>query len=169
MSMKFICFTLIVFCSFFTYAQNIPLYVGTFTDADSEGIYFYDFNTKTGEITNKKLAAKTDNPSFITFSSDKKYLYTVHTNGNANLVKSFEVLKDGTLSFINQVDSNGKGPCHVQLNKSNNKLVVSNYSGGTFSIYNINKNGSIQEANQVFDHNIENKIIAFLKTLFLQE
>ena len=55
-----------------SYSQNIPMYVGTYTEADSEGIYSYDFNTITGEISNKKLAVETKNPSFITFSSDKK-------------------------------------------------------------------------------------------------
>lgn len=152
--MKFICFSLFAFCSFLLNAQNIPLYVGTYTTDGSEGIYYYDFNTSTGEITNKKLAVKTENPSFITFSSDKKYMYAVN-EADLSMVKSFKLNTDGTLTFINKVATNGKGPCHVQLNKSNTKLVVSNYTGGTFSVYTINANGSINEADQVFDHNIE--------------
>ena len=59
------------------------------------------------------------------------------------------------LNFINQVSSNGANPCHVQLNKSNTKAVISNYTGGTISIYNIQKNGSVSEAFQVLDHNTE--------------
>lgn len=156
--MKTIYFTLFICCSFFINAQNIPLYVGTYTGENSDGIYYYNFNTLTGELTNKKLAVKTDNPSFITFSSDKKYLYAVNENGENSFVKSYEVNPDGTLAFINKVSTNGNGPCHVQLNEANNKLVVSNYGGGTVSIYAINKSGSINEANQVFDHNIEGKI-----------
>ncbi len=153
--MKFIYFSLFTLCSIFVNAQNIPLYVGTYTADGSEGIYYYDFNTSTGEITNKKLAVKTENPSFITFSSDKKYLYAVNENGDAGFVKAYKVNTDGTLAFINEVSTIGKAPCYVQLNKSNTKLVVSNYTSGTFSIYNILKNGSINEADQVFDHTIE--------------
>lgn len=152
------CFLIVALaCSFLLKAQTIPLYVGTYTNENSEGIYVYDFNIITGEITNKKLAVKTENPSYITFSSDKKYVYAVNENNNASFVKAFEVNSDKSLTFINKVETNGAGPCHVQLNESNTKLVVCNYGGGTFSVYNIHKSGSIQEAKQVFDHNTDTK------------
>ena len=155
--MKYSWFFALFFCGFFVKAQNIPLYVGTYTSDDVKGIYYYNFNTLTGEITNKKLAVKTENPSFITFSKDKKYLYAVNENAENSYVKSYEVNKDGTLAFINKVSTNGNGPCHVQTNEANNKLVVSNYGGGTISIYTIHKSGSISESPQVIDHNLENK------------
>ncbi|WP_298364860.1 lactonase family protein [uncultured Lutibacter sp.] len=151
--MKFV--TLIVlFCSTLLTAQNIPLYVGTFTNENSEGIYSYSFNTKTGEISNEKLVAKIENPSFISFSSDKKFMYAVNRDSKNEFANAFSVSNNGDLNLINKVGSNGKGPCHVQLNKSNTKLVVSNYGGGTISLYDINKNGSLNEAFQVLDHNL---------------
>ncbi len=139
-------------------AQNIPLYVGTYTDADSEGIYLYDFNLKTGEITNKKLAVEAVNPSFITFSSDKKFMYSVGEIDNfegskSGFVNSYSVSKDGTLNFINKVSSNGAHPCHIQLNYDNSKIAVSNYTGGTVSLHTLSKNGEISPTNQVIDHN----------------
>ncbi len=139
-------------------AQYIPLYVGTYTDADSEGIYLYDFNMKTGEITNKKLAVEAVNPSFITFSSDKKLLFSVgeitdFEGVKSGFVNSYSVENDGKLTFINKVSSKGANPCHVQLNEDNSKAVVSNYTGGTVSIYNIKKTGEIAPANQVINHN----------------
>ncbi|WP_111707098.1 lactonase family protein [Lutibacter citreus] len=149
-------FVLFTFLYFFTAAQNTPLYVGTFTEENSEGIYSYNFNTKTGELTHKKLVASVENPSFITFSSNKKYLYTVSKDKKSQYAISYSVAKNGKLNFINKVNSNGTGPCHIQLNKSNNKLVVSNYGGGTISIYNVNNNGSIDKAFQVLDHNLPN-------------
>ncbi|REE83656.1 6-phosphogluconolactonase [Lutibacter oceani] len=155
--MKITFFTLLLSISFVTYSQNISLYVGTYTGADSEGIYKYDFNTKTGELSNKKLVAKAENPSFITFSSDKKHLYSVSENGENSNINAFSVGKNGMLNFINQASSNGANPCHVQLNKNNTKAVISNYTGGTISIYNIEKNGSVNEAFQVLDHNTETK------------
>ncbi|MHB1147628.1 MAG: lactonase family protein [Lutibacter sp.] len=150
---------ILLFCFFsIASAQNIPLYVGTYTDADSEGIYRYDFNLKTGEITNKKLAIEAVNPSFITFSNDKKLMYSVGEIDNfegskSGFVNSYSVSKDGTLQFINKVSSNGAHPCHVQLNSDNTKLAVSNYSGGTVSVHSISKNGEISTAYQVIDHN----------------
>lgn len=136
-------------------AQNIPLYVGTYTNTESKGIYYYNFSTNTGELTNKKLVAEINNPSFLTISSDRKFLYAVSEFGNENgTVNAYSINNDGSLTFINNVSSEGNSPCHVQLNENNSKLVVSNYGGGNIAIYNINKNGSIQDASQVIDHNV---------------
>lgn len=141
-----------------TTAQNIPLYVGTYTDANSKGIYLYDFNLKTGELTNKKLAVEAVNPSYITFSSDKKLLFSVGETDNfegtkSGFVNAYSVLKDGTLQFVNKVSSNGAHPCHIQLDESDSKVAVSNYTGGTVSVHTISKNGEISPATQVIDHN----------------
>ncbi|MEX1381993.1 lactonase family protein [Lutibacter sp.] len=140
-----------------SYAQNIPMYVGTYTGEDSQGIYLYNFNTKTGELNNKKLAIETVNPSFLTFSKDKKFLYAVSESDQESSVSAYKINYSGSLTLINKVNSKGKGPCHVQLNKKGDKAVVSNYGGGNFAVFNINKNGSLQEAFQVIDHNIETK------------
>ena len=60
-------------------SQNATLYVGTFTNGDSKGIYKFDFNTKTGALSNLQLSIAIDNPSFLTYSPNRKYLYS--TNG----------------------------------------------------------------------------------------
>lgn len=156
--MKFSLFLFLFCCFSIASAQNTPLYVGTYTDAESEGIYRYDFNLKTGELTNKKLAAETINPSFITFSSDKKFMYSVGEIDNFDAAKSgfvntYSVENDGTLKFINKVSSNGAHPCHIQLNNNNSKAVISNYTGGTISLHSILKNGEISQATQVINHN----------------
>lgn len=136
-------------------AQEVPLYVGTFSDESSEGIYKYNFNTETGEISNKALAVKATSPSFIAFSADRKRMYAVTNDKKNGFVNAYNLKNDGTLEFINKVSSNGSGPCHVELNEKSDKVVVSNYGGGTIAIYGINSDGSIKEASQVFDHNIE--------------
>ncbi|AUP79951.1 lactonase family protein [Flavivirga eckloniae] len=137
-------------------AQNIPLYVGTYTHGDSHGIYRFEFNTETGDLTNKQLAINIDSPSFLAYSPDKKHLYSVNQSGNG-FVSSYNINTDGSLSLLTRVSSNGKGPCHISVNKSGDKVVVSNYVGGSVSIYPINKDGSLSEASQVFNHNSENE------------
>lgn len=136
--------------------NTVPLYVGTYTNGDSEGIYKFDFNLETGILSNKTLAAIIDNPSFIDFSPNKAYLYAVG-EGKTMSVTAFKLKDDGTLEVLNSRSSNGKYPCHVSINEEGDKAVVSNYGGGNFSIYNINADGSLGEASQIFDHNLENK------------
>lgn len=134
---------------------SIPLYVGTYTSEDSKGIYQYQFNTETGEISEEHLAVETKNPSFITFSPSKRFLYAVNEGDEG--VSSFEINNDGSLKFLNTVSSNGKYPCHISVNKKNTIAVISNYGGGNVALYSINSDGSLNEAFQVFNHNAEDQ------------
>jgi 6-phosphogluconolactonase len=146
-------FLLLTSLSFFNfYAQNTPLYVGTYTNYESEGIYRLQFNTETGELSEKELAIATENPSFLTFSKNKKVIYSV-SEGQKSAVTAFKLKPNGKLEFLNTQSSNGRGPCHVSVNTNSTKAVVSNYGAGTVSIYNLNDDGSLNEASQVFDHN----------------
>lgn len=136
---------------------HIPLYVGTYTNGDSDGIYQFEFDSETGELTNKQLAATSENPSFITYSPDKNYLYVVNENEKGT-VSSFKVNTNKSLTFINKVSTNGAHPCHISINEQGDKAVVSNYSGGNFSLYVLNNNGSLNDASQVFNHNTDSII-----------
>lgn len=132
--------------------QNTSLYIGTYTSGASEGIYKLDFNTKTGVLSNSKLVATTENPSFIAYSPNKKFIYAVGEGGNGT-VSSYQIQDNGALKFLNTVDTFGGAPCHVSVNKAGTKVVVSNYVGGNFAIYHVNNDGSLSDAYQVFEHN----------------
>ncbi|MEP3838147.1 MAG: lactonase family protein [Algibacter sp.] len=132
--------------------QTTTLYVGTYTKGDSEGIYKFDFNMETGELSNRQLAVAVANPSFISFSPNKKVIYAVG-EGQSSAITAFKLNEDGSLTLINSENSNGKGPCHVDINEFGRKAVVSNYGGGTISIYALNENGSLNKASQIFNHN----------------
>ncbi len=137
-------------------AQNIRLYVGTYTQGDSEGIYQLEFNTENGKLSNNQLAINIDSPSFLAYSPNKKYLYSVNQSGNG-YASSYKINNDGSLSLLTRVSSNGKGPCHISVNENGDKVVVSNYTGGTVSIYPVNDDGSLSEASQIFNHNTGDK------------
>jgi 6-phosphogluconolactonase len=132
-------------------AQTMPLYIGTYTDGNSEGIYRLQFNLKTGKLSNLQFAASSENPSYIAYSRNKRYLYAV--NESSGTVSSFKVQENGLLKLLNKVSSNGDWPCHISLNKLSNRAVVSNYGGGSISIYNISRDGKLDDASQVFEYN----------------
>ncbi|WP_298237560.1 lactonase family protein [uncultured Algibacter sp.] len=153
--MKFILLMLgITSCLFNCSNPNTTLYVGTYTNGDSEGIYQFQFNTETGELSNKHLAATSENPSFLTYSPDKKHIYAVNENENG-AITSFKVEKEGNLTSLNTVSVNGAHPCHVTINDSGDKIVVSNYTGGNASLHSVLNSGLLTEAFQVLDHNID--------------
>ena len=133
--------------------KKSTMYIGTYTDGDSEGIYKAQFDASDGTLSEIELAATTVNPSFLVFSPDEKHLYSVNET-EAGEVSAFEILKDGKLRFINSMESHGAYPCHITLNNEGDKVAVSNYGGGNVSIYTLGENGSLQSTLQVFDHNI---------------
>ena len=155
---KFVCY-LCFAISFLTYAQNEKnIYLGTYTDGKSEGIYQLPFNQETGELGTIKLVAKVENPSFLAYSPDKKYVYAVsETNNfqgeNSGFISAFKVLTNGSLQFLNKVSSEGAHPCHISIDVTGKKAVVSNYTGGTVALFPILTDGSLGSANQVFNHN----------------
>ncbi|WP_298505274.1 lactonase family protein [uncultured Maribacter sp.] len=143
--------------------SNSKLFVGTFSENGSEGLYSYSFNTKTGKLANKKVEANIKDPSFLAISSNKKYLYaiekTTEFKGSKGAVIAYEIEKDG-LKEINTVGTGGGYPCHVGISEKGDFLAASCYSDGSLSIYKIGENGSLQQNPQYIDH----KILDTIKT-----
>lgn len=57
--------------------NEVPLFIGTYTNGDSSGIYRLHFNTETGALGQKTLMAEMENPSFLAISQDRKHLFAV--------------------------------------------------------------------------------------------
>ena len=53
------------------------LYVGTYTEHNSKGIYQYRFDEKNGSLTAMGLASEVASPSFLATDPEHRYLYTV--------------------------------------------------------------------------------------------
>ncbi len=130
------------------------LFVGTYTDGNSEGIYTYTFDANTGELSNQKLAAKLTNPSYLAISKDKKNLYTVQETADFDSlgggITAFSLNK-GILELQNSMGTQGAHPCHVSLS-GDGQLAVANYTGGNVSIFSLNNDGSLAENPQIIDH-----------------
>ncbi len=154
--MKKIFFIICIVTCLPKYASAQYLIIGTYDSPKSEGIYVYDFDSKLG--TAKELShIKTSNPSFIDVSKNGKYVYAVNETADKNnkggKISSFLFNRDSNkLVFINQQSSEGNHPCHLSIDNNGQHIAVANYSTGNFSIFKINKNGSIDTANQVIQH-----------------
>ena len=131
---------------------TIELLVGTYTNKTSKGIYKLAFNTSNGSLVNKGLVAETTSPSYVTFSSDKQFVYAVG-EGETGTVSSFKWNADRTqLELINTLSSEGLGSCFVELNKKEDLVAVANYSSGNLSLFGTNSDGSLQKSPQVRQH-----------------
>jgi 6-phosphogluconolactonase len=131
------------------------LFVGTYTKKDSKGIYVWRFNSQTGALTPIGLAAETENPSFLAIHPKAWFLYAVNETGNyqgkpTGSVSSFTIDQTtGKLTFINQVASGGADPCDIVIDHTGHTAAVANYTGGSFALFPITRNGELGEASQV--------------------
>jgi 6-phosphogluconolactonase len=144
--------SLLLLISFCATAQKFYLFIGTYTNKDSKGIYVYRFNAATGTaewVSNTDSAA---NPSYLAVSPNEKYIYAVNeTHGdNGGNVSAYTFDKTtGNLSLINQQSTGGDDPCYVSVSKNNNWVLVANYNGGSSAAFAANKDGSLNPYSQL--------------------
>lgn len=138
-------------------AQDL-LYVGTYSDRGSEGIYVLEFDRKTGKLSERQTLPDKDSPSFLTIHPNGKYLYAVYREGKDaddqhGTVTAFAIdPKDGRLSKLNEQSSEGSGPCHVSVGPEGKLVYVSNYGEGNLAMYPIGSDGRLKEASAVVQH-----------------
>ena len=133
-------------------AQSYNLLIGTYTNkTTSEGIYTYDFSSKTADAKLKSIAKNVANPSFLTLSDDKQYVYSVNETGESSTVSAFDFdSRSGKLNFLNKMQSQGEDPCYIIANGKN--VIVANYSGGSIAVFATEGNGQLYNAKQVIKH-----------------
>lgn len=136
-------------------AKPLTLFVGTYTDTESEGIYALQFDSDQGKITGTTLAAKITSPSFLAVNANKDRLYAVQEvndfEDGAGAITAFSMVGD-TLREMQTISSQGAHPCHVGLSPSGKRLAVANYSGGNASLYEIVNDGTLTGPVAVMDH-----------------
>ncbi len=128
---------------------SIPFFIGTYTNTESEGIYKYVLQ-KDGKMKQLGLVAKITNPSFLTMSSDKKFLIAISEVDITGTVESFLITED-SLKFINRSSSGGANPCFVTIN-DDGFVLTANYTSGNIGLLKLNKKGELSDLKDVQQH-----------------
>jgi 6-phosphogluconolactonase len=137
--------------------KHYIMYVGTYTDHGSKGIYAYHYDADTGKLSPVGLAAETENPSFVVADANGTHLYAVnetqkYQGQSSGGVTAFAIeRKTGILKRLDEVASRGADPCFISIDRSGKHLLVANYTGGTVAVFPIKPDGSIGEASSVLD------------------
>lgn len=133
-------------------AADYWLYVGTYTNQKSKGIYVWRFQPATGKLVPAGLAAETTSPSFLAVHPNQRFLYAVNEVSGGS-VSAFALNRaTGKLTLLNTVSSRGAGPCHLALDKTGRCLMVANYSSGSVAAFPAEKDGRLGEATAFFQH-----------------
>lgn len=135
--------------------QQYLAYFGTYTQGENagKGIYAYRFDPASGEMTEIGLAVEVGSPSFLAVHPNNKYLYAVTEDGKEGAVSAFEIdHQSGKLTLLNQVSSQGSGPCHLNVDATGKMLAVANYGSGGTSSFQVNADGTLSEAVSAIQH-----------------
>lgn len=115
-------------------------YVGTYTKGASEGIYSFTLDIQAKKISEVRIAAKIDNPTYLTISNNQQYLYSVAKVDDLGGVIAYVVNGQGELQEINRQLTEGAPPCHVSVDAENHYLLSANYHKGTMDAYSLQDN-----------------------------
>jgi 6-phosphogluconolactonase len=139
------------------------LFVGTYTDKESKGIYAYRFDAASDELTPLGVAAETTNPSFLAIDPSRRFLYAVnevqnYKGASSGAVSAFAINRGtddrqtGILSLLNQVPSRGADPCYIAFDKSGKYALVANYTGGSVAVFPVQADGHIGGPSAFIQH-----------------
>ena len=140
------------------------VYVGTYTGAQSKGIYLFRLplagRGAAPDVSPAApiLVAESANPTFLAVDPTRRFLYA------ANEIASFEGQPTGAVSafaidpasgkltLLNQRATAGGIPCHVLLDPSGRNLLVANYGGGSVIVFPVQADGQLGERTAFIQH-----------------
>ncbi|AOM77875.1 6-phosphogluconolactonase [Pedobacter steynii] len=133
--------------------KDYNLIIGTYTNTGkSEGIYVYDFNTNTAAFKAKSVTKNVENPSYLALGEGNKTIYAVNETSESSAASAFAFdAASGKLTFLNKQATNGADPCYIVADQKN--VITANYSGGSISVFGIEKDGSLSALKQLIKHN----------------
>jgi len=140
-------------------SDRTTVYIGTYTrresfvDGKGEGIYIYNLDPATGELTHAATVSGTGtiNPSFLALSPDRSCLYAVNEisgdKGPHGIVSAFAIDPETRhLSYLNQQSTQGLAPCHISIEPEGRYCLAANYETGSVCVLPVLEDGSLGEA-----------------------
>lgn len=143
--------------------EPLTMIVGTYTDeCASRGVYSYFFDQEKGALTDGGGNIFTEapgavsrvemrNPSYLTLSSDGKFVYAVSEVGDslASAVSLRLDSKTGAMQMLGSELTDGKDPCYIS---TNGKVVMTaNYSSGNVTEFPIGEDGRLLPHDFLYD------------------
>ncbi len=125
------------------------VYVGTYTEADSQGIELYRLDQKFGTLRYLRTIPKVKNPSYLCLSPDQRYLYAANelleSDGRpTGRISAFALESNGgTPVLINRVGSHGRAPCYMTVSANGKYVLANNYLDGTAVSLPVLENGGL--------------------------
>jgi 6-phosphogluconolactonase len=141
------------------------IYVGTYTGAESKGIYLFQMKTSENPdipeyvtMTARGVVAETPNPTFIEIDARRRVLFAVNETDSfegkkSGAVSAFAIdAATGKLALLGQRSSLGARPCHLSLDRERKHVAVANCASGSVAILPVAPDGKLGAATDVRQH-----------------
>lgn len=144
------------------------VYIGTYTDGASDGIYRARLNGESGALCELTLVAALTNPTFVALHPTKRFLYAVHDLPDDTVVEQGGQVcptgavsayaidaASGELAYLNTQSSQGVTPCHVAVDGAGRYAFVANFrgaQGGCAAMLPIGGDGCLEPASGFVQH-----------------
>ena len=121
--------------------------VGTYTHkTESKGIYAFSYDTETGKLTPKGVAAETPDPSWVVIHPNGKWAYVANESGKQSTISAFALdAQSGKLTLLNQLPALGEDPCYISFDKTGKFVFIANYTSGNVAVFPILPDGKLGE------------------------
>jgi 6-phosphogluconolactonase len=144
-------------------AENVILYIGTYTVSASndnqnlgKGIYTYNFNSATGELTYRGETRGVENPSYLVIDQQQRHLYATSEVSGREEDSLYAYAIDPTtfeLTYLNHQSTLGQLNAHVALDRTGKYAFASNYlAGKSTAVLPILPDGSLGPAVHSVEH-----------------
>lgn len=136
--------------------NTLPVLVGCYTDNNtSQGLYRFQLNVITGEMTDLALYVEATNPSF-----------TCSTNNGCYLSSEVQASDSPSLRFVSHSEPNipvpktplpnaviaGDHPCHITISPDQRLAITSQYSSGSFNLFTLAQTGHVEASVLTLKH-----------------
>lgn len=132
------------------------VYVATYTNRNSRGIYSLKMDRSTGALTRPKVAAEASNPAFVRSGPGGTRLYAAagSTEGDSSgKILAFSVDRpSGSLRPIGQRTSPGDSACYLTMDGAGKVVLAANYTSGSVTVFPVLSDGSLGELTQTLRH-----------------
>src|SRR5256885_1569937 len=133
-------------CASTTSDRPLPkfAYVGCYTtkqrNGRGEGISVHRIDAASGAWAQVQLVKTADNPSWLTFDRNQRFLYSAHGDGEA--ISAFRVDEaTGQLSPLGTQDAKGRNGVRLGVDATNKYVICANYGSGTGGVRPIRGHG----------------------------
>ncbi len=137
---------------------KLLVYIGTYTQGASRGIYLTRLDLKRGTLQPATLAAEVANPSFLAIPAHGLFLYAVgelsdSAGKSGGALSAFAIEPaGGKLTLLNRQSTHGSGTCHLAIDRQGKYVVVANYGSGSVSCLPIEADGRLGEVVSHMQH-----------------